>query len=310
MKLEAWSLKLVMAIWLLSWPTSCGWAFGFLEEATQWEPGKPIEFVINMTHVPATFTQEQYVEYVRKALEPWKRVATANLPFTIGPIINDSTKTQPQGDGTNMIFWQPGFIPKDMFAGKAYPFASECDILLAPRPPFTLVDIQAIVMHELGHCMGLAHSAAPGVMTKFSGLPSLGYDDHVAVSLLYPNRKDTLEETTATISGRVVDGDGDPVVAAVLWVLDGQTGRILTAGFSGLVKAQRRKDASGKFELPGIPPGRHRLQIQPMDAFAAADPEGYGAPAGAPLSFRPNRLDLPELSAGDSHDVGTISLED
>ncbi|MBI2495604.1 MAG: carboxypeptidase regulatory-like domain-containing protein [Candidatus Omnitrophica bacterium] len=287
-------------------------AFGLERQPVRWkrEAGRPIEFTVNMAQVPNTLPQDRYVAFVKKALEAWQQVETADVPFAVAGIITDEAKTEPQADGVNTVFWKPGFVPRDQFAGKAYPFPSECDILLAPKPPFTLLDVQGIVMHELGHCLGLAHSTAPGVMKKFTGLPALGYDDRVAVSLLYPNHRRPLEEATAVLRGRVVDHDGDPLTGAILQVLDGKTGNLILAGFSGLVNAQRRPDPSGQFELPGIPPGRHRLRIQPMDAFSAADPPGYGAPAGPPRSFAPRVIDLPELGAGEAKDIGKLAVED
>jgi len=48
----------------------------------------------------------------------------------------------------------------------------------------------------------------------------------------------------------------------------------------------------------------------PMDAFTAADPSGYGAPSDPPEPFNPRWIDLPELSAGETDDLGTIVLED
>ena len=197
-----------------------------------------------------------------------------------------------------------------MFAGKAYPFPSECDILLQPQAPFTLIDVRAIVIHELGHCLGLAHSTAHSVMTKFQGLPSLGLDDAIAASLLYPQADASLERTTAAIKGQV-KRRGRPLLGAVLRAVDVRTQRIVIAGFSGLIEAQRHRDASGRFELPGLPPGRYTLKVEPMDVFAAADPPGYGSPVDvAPAPFAPLAIDLPELEAGDAYDVGTLDVED
>jgi len=308
---RSWLGALVVChgFWLLG--TSAAAAFGFQDKPTKWKEGRAIDFVVNMANVPPTISQEQLLDVIRRSLAPWAAINTAHLPFQIGEVINDPDETHPKQDGVNVIFWRNTGVPRgDMFAGKAYPFSTECDILLAPQAPFTLLDVQATLIHELGHCMGLAHSTAPSAMTKFQGLPALGYDDRVAVSVLYPNPEQPLEDTTATIRGRVVRHNGDPLPGAVLWVRDGASGRILLAGFSGRVDMQRRSDASGRFELPGIPPGRHRLQIQLMDAFAAADPEGYGAPVKSPESFRPLTIELPELEAGDVHDLGKLTVDE
>ncbi len=265
---------------------------------------------MNMANVPTVFSQQQMVDMVQQALEPWAKIPTASLPFQVGEVINDPSKIGPQADGVNVIYWETSAkMVGDMFAGKAYPFASDCDIALEPRTPYTLIDLRAIMIHELGHCMGLAHSTAHSVMTKFQGLPALGYDDVVAVSLLYPKPRTTLQETTATITGRVLR-DGRPLLGAVLRVVDPQTNRITVSGFSGLVDGQRQRDASGRFELPGLPPGRYTLRVEPMDAFAAADPSGYGAPIETPPdAFTPLVVDLPTLGAGDTHDVGTLTAK-
>jgi hypothetical protein len=285
-------------------------AFGFQDKPTRWPRGKSIEFTINMAGVPANLPQERYVESLKKALDAWRAIETLDLPFAIGNILTDEDKTEPKADGVNMIFWKPGFAPRDQFAGKAYPFATECDILLAPKPPFTLLDVQATLMHELGHCMGLSHSTAMSVMTKFQGLPTIGYDDRIALALLYPNHKWELKRRTATITGRVTRRHS-PLVGAVLRIIDAKTQRIILSGFSGLVDSQRRVDSSGRFELPGLPEGYAILRIEPMDAFAASDPEGYGAPVDrAPAAFHPLTINLPELDAGDIHDVGTLTVSD
>ena len=285
-------------------------AFGFQDKPTQWKAGRSIEFQVNMANVPETISREQLLDVVRRSLAPWAAIETARLPFSVGETINDPDKTQPTQDGVNVIFWRNTNIPRgDLYAGKAYPFAEECDILLAPQAPFTFRDVQATLMHELGHCMGMAHTVAASVMTKFQGLPALGHDDHVVVSLLYPNHAKPLEDVTATLRGRVVRANSDPLPGAVLLVIDGG-GRVVLSGFSGRVDAQRRTDASGKFELPGVPPGRYRLKLQPMDDFAAADPEGYGFPSRPPGSFKPLMIDLPELEAGDTQDLGRITVEE
>jgi len=285
-------------------------AYGFQDQPTQWKEGKSIDFVVNLANVPTTISREQLLDIVRRSLAPWAAIKTARLPFAVGEVIDDPDKTQPKQDGVNVIFWRNTDAPRgDMYAGKAYPFSTECDILLAPQAPFTFRDVQATLMHELGHCMGMAHTVAASVMTKFQGLPALGHDDHVIASLLYPNPEQPLDEVTATLRGRVVRGNGDPAPGAVLLVIDG-AGRVVLSGFSGRVDGQQRADPSGKFELAGVPPGRYRLKVQPMDDFSAGDPEGYGFPGTPPAPFRPQLIELPELEAGDTHDLGKLTVEE
>lgn len=284
-------------------------AFGFERQPTRWKRDEPIEFVINMANVPPVFSEQQMREVVQQALEPWAKIATANLPFRVGSVITDPSKIGPHADGMNVMYWETSAkMVGDMFAGKAYSFASECDIALEPRAPYTLIDLRAIVIHELGHCMGLAHSTAHSVMTKFQGLPAIGHDDIVAVSLLYPNPQSDFDGTTATVTGKV-ERNGKPLLGAVLRVVDVKTKRIFVSGFSGLVDQQRRKEASGRFELPGLPPGEYTLRVEPMDAFTAADPQGYGAPVEAPPEpFPPLSVEIFALEAGDVHDLGTLAL--
>ncbi len=262
-----------------------------------------------MAGAPATLSAAQVTETVQDALMPWAGVQTADLPFVTGVVINDSGKATPAADGQNTIFWNIGAPRTDMVAGKAYPMAAECDIQLQPQAPFTLLDVQAIVLHEVGHCLGLEHSAAAGVMTKFQGLPALGADDVAGASILHPGRAQSLARMTASVLGQV-QRSGEPLMGAVIRIVSPAAGRVVVAGFSGRVHGQQRIDREGRFELPGIPPGLYRLHVEPMDAFVAADPDGYGAPvADPPPPFLPLVLTLPELEAGQAHDVGVLSLQ-
>lgn len=304
-------LGVVVSWLLLSELAQPAEAFGINKRATRWERGAPIEFVLNMANVPSSISPEQLVNVIQRAFAPWTTIPTAELPVTLRTTINDPSKATPQADGQNLICWDDGSTPRtDMVAGKAYPFDGECDILLQPQAPFTLIDVKAIVMHELGHCLGLSHSTAHGVMTKFQGLPTLGSDDAIGVSLLHPNAEAPLARMTASLTGRV-ERHGRPLLGAVLHVVDVQSQRVIVAGFSGVVREGRRADPMGRFELPGIPPGRYLLRVEPMDAFVAADPDGYGAPVEKPPApFHPISVELPELAAGDREDVGTVQIED
>ena len=52
------------------------------------------------------------------------------------------------------------------------------------------------------------------------------------------------------------------------------------------------------------------MKLQPMDDFAAADPKGYGAPADLPAPFKPITIELQELEAGGTYDLGKLTVEE
>ena len=298
---------------LLMAPAGRVGAFGF-EGRPKWKgTPRPITFVINMAHVPATISQEQYVAFLKDALKPWADVDTADLQVAISEeIIRDADANQPQADGVNMILWNSGAVPKSaMTWGRAYPFEKECDILVELTTPFTLANIRNTLTHEFGHCLGLAHSTAMASMARYSHyLVGLTQDDRAAVSIVFPNDARPLRETTATLTGRVVTGAGDALVGAVLSVSDRVEGRVAVSGFSGLVDQQRRRDASGAFELPGIPPGEHyQLLLQPMDMYGGIQDGHHGAPANDTPRFRPVAVELPALKAGEVKPLGKLIVE-
>ena len=152
-------------IFLLAVPQRAA-AYGFWKKSTRWKGTGRVEFVVNMTNAPPAFTEKQILEFVRRGLEVWNQIETSRLTFTLGRPIHDPAKNSAEADDMNVIFWQElSGRRTDNVAGRAHAFATDCDIQLLPMSPYTLLDVQAIVMHELGHCMGLAHSAAAGSAT-------------------------------------------------------------------------------------------------------------------------------------------------
>jgi hypothetical protein len=240
------------------------------------------------------------------------QVKTADVTIVIQePVIRDGSKNRPAADGVNMIVWNDGSVPKNaMTWGRAFAFPRECDVVVELTTPYIRGDVVHTLRHEFGHCLGLAHSVAESIMARYSHrLGALTYDDEVGLSVLFP-KSASLEKTTVTLRGQVVRWNGDPVMGAVLTLIDGSTRRPVLAGFSGLVHEQQQLDRSGNFELPGIPPGRHQLLIRPASMYGGITDGHHGLPTDESTLFRPMTVELPNVEAGDMHDAGKLTVTD
>jgi hypothetical protein len=128
-------------------------------------------------------------------------------------------------------------------------------------------DVRAVALHEVGHLLGLCHSAIRhAVMWPFlrddvagSRLPTP--DDVAWVSHLYPDEP-AHSAAFGRITGTVTNGiNGLPVLGAHVYAVDPETQ-------AGVVGAYTGDD--GTYVLPGLAPGDWLVAIEPLDG----DPPG------------------------------------
>ena len=162
----------------------------------------------------------------------------------------------------------------------------KADIIFNPSSAFTTggtsgQDLQTVATHEIGHFLGLGHSAVVrAVMFPFaSDLTTLGWDDVAGLSTLYAKSYPDL--VTGSISGTVTN-NGAGVFGAHVYAEP----TAATAAYGSSIRltpigALTRPD--GSYMIQGVPPGSYTVTAEPLDGpVSNGDENGYASTYGQP----------------------------
>ena len=146
--------------------------------------------------------------------------------------------------------------------------------LSAPNPDGTTL-LQALLTHEMGHSLGLDHSAIqvgakyrPTMYPYLAGWESsLTYDDEVGLASLYPSPE---FKNLPYISGHVLDMRGEGVYGAHIVLLRSSDWLPILATFSGLSTLTR-----GDYRLNGLIPGSYIILLEPLPLYLQESSFGF-----------------------------------
>lgn len=264
-----------------------------------------VAFSSSLVSPPANIkTGSDVIGAARRALEHWSSVA--DIQFLETRSTAQTISPPNAGDRINLITVSSEnatLFGASENPGRTRVFSDsggaivEGDIALNPNELFSsdgtpgTYDLESTFTHEVGHLLGLEHSAVIGAtmqprqaLNGVYGLPAftqrtLSADDAAGARALYGSKAGT-GSVSGKLIGYAVAGLSQPIFGGHVFAEDVVTGRLI-AGSVTL--------PSGEYRLDALPPGKYRLIGQTLDGpIGAADIAPAGGSYAGLLETKPS----------------------
>jgi len=226
----------------------------------------PIEWVSSAFPLPYEVDQRllamkpAFGEMVDRAFDAWAAVPDANVHFASRGVVTAAAKAT-QGQVlvslTDDLFKDQGALAMTTYTFDNSGHFTDADIQIDPWLLQGNFNVDTALRHEVGHVLGLDHSAVlSAVMYPYvttSDVPvTFDSDDRIAIATTYPKSDSSLNG--ATLQGRVM-GDSGGIFAA----------QVVAVSMRGEPVATGLTNAAGEFTIGGLPAGTYRIYAEPLD---------------------------------------------